>query len=115
MPSLIAIALLREPEVPAWAGSVSQAEPRWVRLWANTTPSEVAVVLGTLAAFNQPIDDDIADAIHDLTTKNELGLPGGFGAAEGKYVIPPACCANLSDWANWNELISGGDGVWLGH
>ncbi len=86
--------------------------PRYVRLWRETEPEAVALVVGTLATWGR---ESTHWSVEALEREFPGGVPGGFAALDQGKLIGPSCCCGLETWQEWLDILTTHRTPWIGH
>ena len=115
MLSLIPVVDIRWCERPfEWAQS--NPEKGWVELSADCSDDDVALVVATLASYNQVASSgSISEVARALESAQTMVLPGGLMARSGDLEVAPSCCCGLESWREWYGVEPDGSSPWLGH
>lgn len=111
-PQLHAVVEAEVDENCDWIRYPPKPWPRYIRLWAQTEPEAVALVVGTLATWGRDAEAWSAQA---LEKEFPSAVPGGIAAVDGETLIGPSCCCGLEDWRQWLEVLATGRSPWMGH
>ena len=98
-----------------WVATPPSPWPDFVRLFKETLPAHISLILNTLAFYNS-LSSDVPVLLPDaLAQEDSLALPGGLAATSGSRIIYPSCCSGLEEWRDWFKLLDGTGSPWLGH
>jgi hypothetical protein len=86
--------------------------PLYVRLWGETEPQAVALVVGTLVTWGR---ESTQWSFESLEAEFPAAVPGGFAAVEQGRLIGPSCCCGLETWQEWLEVLTTSRSPWMGH
>jgi hypothetical protein len=113
--SLTVVVERPEPWLRLWWATDADADAPWIRLDHAASDDDIVRVLGVLAACNDADGPTPEASIARLRARDVLLLPGGLAAAIGDETIAPSCCCGLEQWRDWEDLLRGGESLWLGH
>lgn len=116
--------LLPVVEAPWWEGT-----PPWPWPIANLAPFTYAHVHAGMgharvgSAMARIVSENVefapgagVHAVLDALLVGEPCISGGLRVrGPGHPGVEPSCCSDLSDWREWERLLSTGESPWLGH
>ena len=111
-PQLHAVMEVPFEEDSEWISLPPKPWPRYIRLWRETPPEAVAVVVCVVSWWGAESKASSAEA---LVKDFPRGLPGGFAAVDQEQVIGPSCCCGLEGWKEWLDILTTGQSPWMGH
>jgi hypothetical protein len=111
-PRIHAVVEIAIDEECNWIDLPLKPWPRYVRLWQETEPEGVALLLGTLSSYGR---ESTARSAEDLTKEFPTVLPGGFAVVDQARLIAPGCCCGLETWNEWLDVLATGRSPWMGH
>lgn len=114
-PFLYAVVAVSAPS-ESWVTTPPQPWPSFVRLSSETPDTEVALVVHVLATYNA-LETCSASWLSpgEIISEECLVLPGGLAVIAGDKSIFPGCCSGLEEWPEWESVLSGSGGPFLGH
>lgn len=99
-----------------WPWAVSDCPSfSFVRLGGAITAGDIGLVIAQLVAYNRIEGHDVGTLQAGIIEAESLILPGGLQTSLGDQEINPSCCCGLECWREWERVLDGGAGPWLGH
>jgi hypothetical protein len=111
-PQLHVVVQVEVDEDCDWIPRPKKPWPTYVRLWRETEPDAVALVVGTLATWGREKTEWSVEA---LDRDFPCAVPGGFAAVDQEKLIAPGCCCGLETWKDWLSVLSSTHSPWMGH